>query len=234
MNITLIGVKITQDTKIIAFEGDSGTSVINVFVDTDDSWTYKLDIDYANDNCCCGDDHYNIIQLNRSGNICSVILTMDMLPYSGRYSMQLRAINEDGRVYHSDIFEGWVKRSINPWKTYTPVPSEFLQIEENITGMNNNPPYPGDDGYWMIYNPQTKKYEKSTIPITVGGGDKTFVYTQAAASNKWYIQHDLNKYPSVTVVDTGDNVIVGQVEYTDLDNCICTFTSAFSGKAYLN
>lgn len=235
MNITLHGTKITQDTKTLAYEGDSGVSEIVVTVDTDDSWTYKLDIDYANENCCCGDDHYNIIQLNRQGNVCSVVLTSDMLPFSGRYGMQLRGINEDGRVYHSEIFDAWVKRSINPWATYTPVPSEFLEIEKNITEINNHPPYPGPNGYWMIWNTITNKYEESTIPVdTSAGGDKTFIFTQAVASNKWYIQHNLNKNPSVTIVDTGNNVIVGAIEYVDANNCICTFTSAFSGKAYLN
>lgn len=234
MNITLNGTKVTQDTKTLAFEGNSGVDAIVVTVDTDESWTYKLDVDYANEKCCCGDDHYNVIQLSRDGNTCTAVLTMDMLPYSGKYSMQLRAINDDGRVYHSEIFDGWVKRSINPWKTYNPVPSEFLQIEENVTQINNHPPYPDSSGFWMIWNQQKGKYELSDIPAATGSGDKTFVFTQSTASNRWVIKHDLNKYPCVSVVDTGNNVVVGQVEYIDLNNCVCTFTSAFSGKAYLN
>lgn len=231
MNITLTGTKIKQDTKTLAFEGNSGVDEIVVTVDTDKSWTYKLDIDYANEKCCCGDDHYNIIDLARYGNVCSAVLDMDMLPYNGKYIMQLRGINEDGRVYHSELFEGWVKRAINPWKTYTPVPSEFYQIERNVTSISNHPPMLDGSGYWLIWNSVTNKYERSDIPAN---GDKTFDFTQAIASNKWEIQHNLNKYPSVTVVDTGDNVVVGQVDYVDLNNVICTFNSAFSGKAYLN
>lgn len=234
MNISLNGTKVKVDNRTLAFEGNSGVDEIIVTVDTDESWTYKLDIDYANENCCCGDDHYNIIQLARDGNVCSAVLTMDMLPYSGRYSMQLRAINEDGRVYHSEIFEAWVKRSINPWKTYTPVPSEFLQIEENITGINEHPPYPDESGYWMIWNPDTKQYELSDIRAAQAGGDKTFTFAQAIASREWTIQHGLNKYPSVTVVDSGDNIVLGDVEYIDLNNCVCRFNAPFSGKAYLN
>ena len=85
---------------------------ISVTVDTDESWNYKLDIDYANEQCCYGDEHFNIINLQRSGNVCSALLTSDMLPYSGRYTMQLRGINDDGRVYHSEMFNGWVKNSL--------------------------------------------------------------------------------------------------------------------------
>lgn len=112
MNITLDGTKVTQDTRNIGFEANNGVDMITVAVDTDESWNYKLDIDYANEQCCCGDEHFNIINLRRSGNICSALLTSDMLPYSGRYAMQLRGINDDGLVYHSEIFNGWVNNSL--------------------------------------------------------------------------------------------------------------------------
>lgn len=112
MNITLDGTKVTQDTRKIGFEANNGVDMITVAVDMDESWNYKLDIDYAKEQCCCGDEHFNIINLRRSGNICSALLTSDMLPYSGRYAMQLRGINNDGRVYHSEIFNGWVNNSL--------------------------------------------------------------------------------------------------------------------------
>lgn len=112
MNITLDGTKVTQDTRNIGFEANNGVDMITVAVDTDESWDYKLDIDYANEQCCCGDEHFNIINLRRSGNICSALLTSDMLPYGGRYAMQLRGINDDGLVYHSEIFNGWVNNSL--------------------------------------------------------------------------------------------------------------------------
>ena len=102
MNITLDGTKVTQDERIIGFEANNNVNIISV----------KLDIDYANEQCCYGDEHFNIINLQRSGNVCSALLTSDMLPYSGRYTMQLRGINDDGRVYHSEMFNGWVKNSL--------------------------------------------------------------------------------------------------------------------------
>lgn len=87
-----------------------------------------------------------------------------MLPFNGRYSMQLRGISGD-KVYHTDTFDVWVKYSIDPSKVYDPVPSEFYQVEANITELNNHPPKPGDNGYWMIYNVNTKQYEESDIPL---------------------------------------------------------------------
>ena len=170
MNITLTGTKITQDTKFLAFEKNNSVDVINITVDTDESWEYKLDVKYP-DKCCTGEVLYNIINLTRSGNLCTAILTSDMLPFAGKYTMQLRGINGD-KVYHSDTFDCWVKYSIEPASTYDPVPNEFYQIEANITAieanvaeMNNNPPYPSEDGYWMIWDVEKHTYEKSDIKI---------------------------------------------------------------------
>ena len=64
--------------------------------------------------------------------------------------------------------------------------------------------------------------------------DKTFIYNQATSSDVWEIEHNLDKYPSVTVVDSGGSVVVGEIVYIDKNNVRITFTSAFSGKAYLN
>ena len=145
MNITLTGTKIMQDTKFLAFEKNNGVDVINITVDTDESWIYKLDVKYP-EKCCSGEQLYNIIDLTRTGNSCTAVLTKDMLPFTGKYIMQLRGISGD-KVYHSDTFDCWVKYSIEPASTYDPVPSEFYQIEDNITEINNNPPKPGENGY---------------------------------------------------------------------------------------
>ena len=64
--------------------------------------------------------------------------------------------------------------------------------------------------------------------------DKTFVYTQQTESNEWEIKHDLNKFPSVIVVDSAGTLIQGEITYTDNNNISINFSSAISGKAYLN
>lgn len=64
--------------------------------------------------------------------------------------------------------------------------------------------------------------------------DKNFVYTQAVSSDVWEIQHNLDKYPSITIVDSGNSVVIGEIVYIDKNNVRITFTSAFSGKAYFN
>ena len=64
--------------------------------------------------------------------------------------------------------------------------------------------------------------------------DKTFEYTQVSPSTTWNIQHNLAKFPSITVIDTLDTVVVGQYTYIDNNNVTLTFSAGFAGKAYLN
>ena len=68
--------------------------------------------------------------------------------------------------------------------------------------------------------------------------DKTFVFTQGIAASTWTIQHNMNKFPSVGVVDTinvaNGQLYYGDVKYIDSNNLTVTFAAPFSGKAYLN
>lgn len=65
-------------------------------------------------------------------------------------------------------------------------------------------------------------------------GDKTFVYTQAVPSILWTIEHNLDKYPSVSVVNINNVTMYGQVTYIDENNLQIEFSAGFSGKAYMN
>lgn len=80
------------------------------------------------------------------------------------------------------------------------------------------------------------------IQIDVDGieGDKNYVYTQAVAAEEWgdgtpkMVTHNLNKFPSITVIDTANTVVTGEYTYIDKNNVTLTFSAAFAGKAYLN
>ena len=62
----------------------------------------------------------------------------------------------------------------------------------------------------------------------------TFEYTQGVPATTWNIQHNLNNFPSITVIDTADTVVTGQYTYIDNNNVTLTFSAGFAGKAYLN
>jgi Major tropism determinant N-terminal domain len=69
-----------------------------------------------------------------------------------------------------------------------------------------------------------------------GSGEDAFHYTfdQLAPSAAWVITHNLSMYPSVTVVDTGNSVIVPDVHFVDDNQLVVIFGSPTSGKAYLS
>ena len=131
MNITLSGTKVSMDGHTLAFQKNNLVDSMVITVDTDETWQYKLDVKYP-----CKDSNgkelYNVIDLTRVGNTCTAILQASMLPFNGKYTMQLRGISSD-KVYHTDTFDVWVKYSIDPGKVYDPVPSEFYQIEQAVT-----------------------------------------------------------------------------------------------------
>ena len=62
----------------------------------------------------------------------------------------------------------------------------------------------------------------------------TYMSEQGVAANIWEINHNMGKFPSVTVVDSAGSVVIGAVEYIDINNLKITFNSSFGGKAYLN
>jgi len=65
-------------------------------------------------------------------------------------------------------------------------------------------------------------------------GAPTFIFNQAVPATTWDVTHNLGKFPSITVIDTGDTVVTGEYNYTNNNNVILTFSAAFAGKAYLN
>lgn len=73
-----------------------------------------------------------------------------------------------------------------------------------------------------------------TLATVYASGDKSLTFTQVTAESIWNITHSLNKFPSVTVVDDGGNVIIGDIYYLAQNQLTITFASAVSGKAYLN
>jgi hypothetical protein len=77
-------------------------------------------------------------------------------------------------------------------------------------------------------------YDFAVFTLSSGLADKTFEYQQVTPSTTWNIAHNLGKFPSITVIDTGDTVVTGQYTYIDNNNVTLTFSAAFAGKAYLN
>ena len=70
--------------------------------------------------------------------------------------------------------------------------------------------------------------------LIINTSDKHYTHEQAIASDTWVVHHNLNKKPSIEVVDSADNVWEGDYEYNDLNTVTLHFNGAFTGKAYFN
>ncbi len=70
---------------------------------------------------------------------------------------------------------------------------------------------------------------------TVTINSKTFEFEQGIASDTWVIEHNLNKKPSVNVVDSSGSVQVpNEIIYDTSNKVTVLFLAAFKGKAFLN
>jgi hypothetical protein len=80
----------------------------------------------------------------------------------------------------------------------------------------------------------TGQFDKSVIPGGSSGGSSTYVFDQVLPNTTWYIEHDLFLYPSVTVVDSAGNLVMGAIQYISNTEVIINFGSAMAGQAFLN
>ena len=64
--------------------------------------------------------------------------------------------------------------------------------------------------------------------------DANYIHEQKASSSSWNINHNLNKYPAVIVIDSAGTEVRGDISYIDKNNIVIKFSADFTGKAYLN
>ena len=115
-----------------------------------------------------------------------------------------------------------------------------LEIDDNDTleiGLENS-----DVIYENNYNQLENKPQINNITLE---GNKTledlgiindlnYVHTQNTASDTWVIVHNLNKYPSATIINSAGDEVIGDIFYDNLNQITITFKGAFKGKATLN
>ncbi len=70
--------------------------------------------------------------------------------------------------------------------------------------------------------------EQSEVPAI------TYVHTQATASSEWLVNHNLNKFPSVTVIDSAGDELLAGINYISQNSLTVSFSQATTGKAVCN
>ena len=83
----------------------------------------------------------------------------------------------------------------------------------------------------IIDNFNDLKQSIDNFQTVVSGG---YTHQQLVASSVWIITHNLNKYPAVTVIDSANSIVVGEVEYDSKNQCTLKFNGGFSGTAVFN
>lgn len=98
---------------------------------------------------------------------------------------------------------------------------DISEINERIDGTLNN-----------VYGSELIEVERDNQTITLNS--KTFIFEQGIASNEWNIIHNLNKRPSIQLVDSTGREFEAVKEYINNNQVIIRLDSATTGKAYLN
>ena len=132
-------------------------------------------------------------------------------------------------VHGSLATEGEPPEPIEEWV------DEVLDAKEEIENMTASAEITsaGDFGV-TVTKSEVDDHINLDFSFTGFSADKTYIHRQLVPSNVWVINHDLNKMPSVTIVDSADDVMIGDVRYLNENQVVIVFTSEFSGKAYLN
>ena len=86
------------------------------------------------------------------------------------------------------------------------------------------------DEYWWKNGVE----DTDLVLKTTNSSNTSYVHDQAQPASIWTINHPLNKKPSVTITDTADNEVEGDVQYVGDNIVIIKFNFPFSGHAYLN
>lgn len=125
--------------------------------------------------------------------------------------------------------EGWVLASIDPTTPIDTVEDSDVILLDDYSDLDVTQNIETQQDLNRVLATVLK-----TILLSQTIGDKNFIYEQALPSNTWSILHNLNKKPSVTIIDSANSIIEGAISYDSNSQLTITFNFPFSGKAILN
>ena len=112
---------------------------------------------------------YEAIPLSPMEGDVGCVLTEKHLALWGWYSLQLvGTLRADGvTVQHSNVISVFVEESLTDgdWPVS---PGEFTRLESNVREMNDHPPIPGENGFWMLWELDSHSYKESAFPLPKG------------------------------------------------------------------
>lgn len=145
-------------TGTIARQYDNLSRRIDVTGDLPEGYTWRLLVQ-------CGSDADTIL-LTPTDTGVGAVLTADNLSVAGEYEIQLKGTAADGvTTRHTNIAVTYIHRSMTGVGAWPQVPTEFYQIEANITELYQHPPIPGSNDYWLVWDPDADEYVESQLPL---------------------------------------------------------------------
>ena len=123
---------------------------------------------------------------------------------------------------------------------------EYINVENKTYQVSDpsTPDYVKDISQAEINKWNQPDYEDETNKPSINGvtlsgnktsddlglvADKTYLHHQTVASDTWVIVHNLNKYPSVAVIDSAGNEVIGEINYDDKNQVTLKFVGGFKG-----
>ena len=141
---------------VIARQYDNLTRRLEILGQFPEGWDWTLLVQ--------ADKHLDIIALAPMEGGMGVDLTAEMLALSGYYTVQLKGVQGE-LVRHTNQVRIFIPDSLSGDANWPEIPSEFSQAEARIRELNEHPPYPGDAGYWMVWDLETDTYIQSPLPL---------------------------------------------------------------------
>lgn len=63
---------------------------------------------------------------------------------------------------------------------------------------------------------------------------QNFEFIQTTPATEWSIEHNLDKFPSVTILNDAGDKIYGGIFYNSVNKVTLSFSQPITGKAFLN
>lgn len=149
--------QIKQEGGIIARQYDNLTRRLDVLGDFPEGWTWELLVQVKG--------KLDVIALSPVEGGVGVLLKASMLALGGQYAVQLRGTRGD-QVRHTNIlYSVYIPESLSGSEAWPTVPSAVEQALQQLEELNQHPPYPGSNGYWMVWDLDTNTYIESQLPL---------------------------------------------------------------------
>lgn len=174
-----------------------------------------------------GGGNSKIITINLDENVDITSLTADTISVDGEFTLPAT----DGTSAQTLVTDGSGNVS---WTSLSSASldgsSLFYSTGAPLNGIGREGDFYLDTANAKLYGPKgAASWLEDDFPLI----PKRFVFTQPTSSATWNITHDLDGFPSVSIVDSAGSHVVGDVEYNSTSSITVSFESAFAGTAYL-